>query len=69
TIVDISPYWEYKNKDQIFYDTERYFLNNDLKSSYAIFINNNRIDTLLDADGRTFYENKDYIINRITKKK
>lgn len=68
-IVDISPYWEAKNQKQIVYDTANYFSTNNLPSSYAIFINNNKVDTILDADGRTFFANRDYIINRLTNKK
>lgn len=65
-VIDVSPYWEAKNQNQIVYDTANYFRNNGLMSSYAIFINNNKVDTVLDADGRTFFANKDYIIKRLT---
>ena len=66
TVIDISPYWEAKKTEQISYDTNRYFDKHDLKSSYAIFIKNDRIDTILDADARRLINNKKYILKRIT---
>ncbi|MGP1514628.1 MAG: hypothetical protein ACTTJH_01575 [Bacteroidales bacterium] len=64
-IVDISPYWEAKNQEQISFDTLDYFNNHNLKSSYAVFINDDAIDTILEATADKFYDKAHYIENRI----
>ncbi len=69
TLVDISPYWEVKKKDQISYDTAGYFIGHDMQLSYAIFVVNNKVDTIIDSDARRILDNRDYITQRIIKNK
>ena len=49
-IVDISPYWD----------------KHEFLSSYAVFIVNNKVDTILDADVYRLLGNKNYIKKRLT---
>lgn len=69
TIVDISPYWEAKRQENISYDTTNYFNNNALNYSYAIFVKNNEVDTIIESTAEDFIEKSKYIEQRIIKNK
>ncbi|MBP3253077.1 MAG: hypothetical protein J6M30_01035 [Bacteroidales bacterium] len=64
-LVDISPYWEAKGQERISMDTLQYLNKNNLKYSYAVFISENKIDTVLEAKAETLLLDKEYIKQKI----
>ncbi len=65
TIVDISPYWEAKKQEQISTDSLKYFDKNELPDSYAIFIKNGKVDTILLSSADKVFDTEQYVIKRI----
>lgn len=67
-IVDISPYWEASNQAHISFDTIDYFNKRQFEYSYAFFIKNNKVDTIINIVAQTYETDVSYIKNRLKKK-
>lgn len=63
--VDISPYWEAESQDWVSTDSLRYFNGISMAHSYAIFIRENRVDTIMESTADRIYEIEEFVVQRL----